>query len=92
MKAIYKILFSVELLHDYYNHRQAFEDLSLQPSPETEKILRGYRTICKVLKNKLYALIEVDNEGKPYISISKNTVLRFHLKAWSRFNKQNRAI
>lgn len=45
MKTTYKILFSIEILHDYYNHSQEFDDIVFLPDAETCKDLRGYRSL-----------------------------------------------
>jgi hypothetical protein len=80
MKTNYQILFSIELLHDYYNHRETFDDIEIIPTGITKKIMDGYRILCKTFSNKLVALIEVDGSEKPNIKIDNDTSLRFILK------------
>lgn len=80
MEIKYKILFSVELKHDYYNQQETFNDIEMIPAVNTKKILRGNRILYKVSGDKFIALVEVDETGKPIIPIDPKTTLRFLLK------------
>lgn len=80
MEIKYKILFSVELQHDYYNQQEAFNDIEMIPTVNTKKTLSGNRILYKVFGDKFIALVEVDGSGKPIIPIDQSTSLRFLLK------------
>ncbi len=80
MKTSYQILFTIELLHDYYNRQVTFDDIEITPTGNTKIILNGYRILYKTVNNKLTALIEIDSNEKPFVKIDSDTSLRFLLK------------
>ena len=79
MNTVCKILFSIELLHDYYNQQVPFNDIEIIPDDKTIGILQGHKILWKKFKNRLVALSEVDG-AKPLINIAAETKLRFYLK------------
>jgi len=75
----YKILFSVDIRHDYYADGKS-NDFEISPSPETVLVLKGQGMLLKVVENKLIVLIRVDENGKALIDFSKNGKLTFFMK------------
>lgn len=74
----YRILFSIQLLHEYFN-RDIFSDCTLIPSDETATFFSGNNLLQKNIENNLIVLLKDDN-GKPYSPIDVNRVFRFYLK------------
>ena len=66
MITTYKILFMLELLHDFYKNGQC-TDFRIVPSAETALLLRNCKAIHKMIGNKLVVLIKTDTSGKPYL-------------------------
>lgn len=79
MNLRYKILFSVEIRHDYYSDSKS-DDFEISPSPETALVLKGQGMLFKLVENKLIVLIRVDENGKALIDFSKNGKLTFFMK------------
>jgi hypothetical protein len=73
-----RILFSIELLHDYYNQQVEFNDLDIMPDEATALLFNGLKIICKKAGNRLVGLVEV-NANKPKITIPPGTKLRFFI-------------
>ncbi|MFA5245377.1 MAG: hypothetical protein WC380_08750 [Pedobacter sp.] len=79
MNLRYKILFSIEIRHDYYTDSKS-NDFEISPSPETVLVLKGQGMLFKVVENKLIVLIRVDENGKALIDFSKSGKLTFFMK------------
>lgn len=79
MKTSYRILFSIQILHDYYTQIESFDDIEIIPTDKSKSILNGNRILYRFLKNKFTALIEVDGD-KPFVNIDSDTNLRFILR------------
>ncbi|RPI19315.1 MAG: hypothetical protein EHM58_02345 [Ignavibacteriae bacterium] len=80
MKSVYKILFSIDVYHDYYNSVNDISFIEITPAPDTIEKLRNFKVISKTFPNKLLTIIEV-NDNKPFIKIPEDTSFRFYLKA-----------
>ncbi|WP_295116592.1 hypothetical protein [uncultured Chitinophaga sp.] len=78
MQLSYKILFAIEILHDYFASGRC-EDFEIVPSPETAQLFRDQQVIWKNLGNKGYALVRVVN-GKPLSAPAATDVYRCYLK------------
>lgn len=88
MTASYKILFSVDMLHEYY--QSVFcRDFSIVPSPATAALLKGNQLLYRFINHQLIVLTKV-NPGTPGINpdpdkdkviskLSANACLRFYL-------------
>ncbi len=74
----YRILFSIELLHEYFN-KDIFSDCSLVPSVETQQYI-GDTLLQRFFTNRLYVLMKED-KGKPYSALDVNRVFRFYLRS-----------
>lgn len=85
MTASYKILFAVELQHDYYTNGKC-TDISLIPSTETARLLTNRRILIKMVGNSFLGLIKVKdtNSGteanKPFVPISPDEKFVFYLQ------------
>lgn len=66
MTTSYKILFMVEILHEYYDNKKC-ADFRLIPSFQTTQLLKRYNALCKNVGNKLIVLMKDDGSGKPFI-------------------------
>ncbi len=75
----YSILFTVEILHDYYMNGQC-ADFEIRPCRDTINYLAGQKLIYKNIGNKLVVLIETDSDNKPVVSLSQFKKLSFYLK------------
>lgn len=79
MKTSYRILFSIQLRHDYYTQTESFSDIEIIPTGKTRSILNGNRILYRFQDNKFTAMIEV-NGDKPFVNLGSDTKLRFILK------------
>lgn len=84
----YRTLFSIELLHEYFN-KDVFSDCIIEPSNDTAKYFAG-DTLLQRFFNRFIVLAK-DNAGKPYTPIDVNRVYRFYLKCANQnlFNYSN---
>lgn len=73
MTASYKILFSLDILHEYY--KSGFcNDFSIVPSPATAKILAGNQLLYRTINHQLIILTKV-NPGGSAIDPDKDKVI-----------------
>lgn len=79
MKISYKILFMIEILHDFYKDGKC-SDFRFIPSAETAMHLRNYNALCKTVGNKFVVLIKTDGAGKPFIPINREHKLSFFIE------------
>ena len=79
MNLRYKIVFSVEILHDYYADKQC-EDFEIIPSSDTAAVLKGQGMLFKIIGNKLLVLAKVNESGKPVIELRSSAKLTFFMK------------
>jgi hypothetical protein len=74
----YDILFSVELLHKFFTD-QLCRDFTIAPSQLTAQTLSGHRMIIKACQNELYAAIQSNSGGTPFIAPEEGTQMTFFL-------------
>jgi hypothetical protein len=74
----YKILFSVDILCDYYKDIISL-DFDIVPSAETALLLKSRRLIYKIIANRLLVLVKVDDTGIPVIEIGAEAKFVFYL-------------
>lgn len=79
MITTYKILFMVELLHDFYKNGQC-TDFRIVPSADTALLLRNCKAFHKMIGNKLVVLIKTDTGGKPFIQPATTDKFTFYLE------------
>jgi len=77
MKTTYNILFTIELLHNYYLNTLS-RDFDIAAAPETFFALNNHKILTRNMENKLVALMETE-AGKPHITPGKQTLFRFYL-------------
>ncbi len=92
----YKILFTINVLHDYYGDHLSRETV-LVPTVETQQTLKNYQLIFKPTLNGGLILAQVkDSDGTLQIPVSntQNFKLRFYLNATTAYfyNRTNLAI
>ena len=82
MNTKFKILFQINLLHEYYRDLLC-TDLTIIPSPETQKLLKDGKMLLKVTDNKIIVLATVfasgTDENKPFIKLDNNKKFVFYL-------------
>ena len=82
MNTRYRILFSIELLHEYYENLQC-RDFALVPSPETELLLRKHQLLYKQTGHILFILCKVQKDepdhNKPVIPLAIGARFVFYL-------------
>ncbi|NCU04590.1 MAG: hypothetical protein GXC73_11445 [Chitinophagaceae bacterium] len=64
MNSSYKIVFRIEMLHDYYREAKA-KNLQIKPSAATEKLFRNYDIKWKQLDHQLIVAVKTNNAGEP---------------------------
>jgi hypothetical protein len=79
MTTSFKILFMVELLHDFYKDGKC-TDFKIIPSEETAKLLANYNALFKTVANKLVVLIKSDETGKPFIQPKATDKFSFYME------------
>ena len=77
MNASFQILFSLEILHDYYANQQC-KDFDLQPSSDTFYLMKNLKMMTKILNNKLLVLTESEN-SKPVYAANPESIFRFYM-------------
>jgi hypothetical protein len=89
MMLSYHTLFSIELLHEYFN-KDIFSDCTIMPSNDTAKYFLGDNLLQRFFTNRLFVLAK-DNGGKPYTLLDINRVFRFYIncKNQNLFNYSN---
>ncbi len=75
----YSFLFTVELLHKF-SASQACTDFTIIPSAQTASVLEGHKMLVKQYDNKLFAWVQVDESGKPFILPEQGMQLTFFLQ------------
>ncbi|EGJ31817.1 MULTISPECIES: hypothetical protein [Moorena] len=76
---LYKQLFELSILHDYYRDKVC-PDLSVEPTPECSRVLRGHRLIVKNKVNGIVVIAPVDSEHKPWVELAEDLRFTFILK------------
>lgn len=79
MTTSYKILFMIELLHDFYRDGRC-SDFRFIPTTETAVHLRNYNALCKTVGNKFIVLIKTDDTGKPFTEIKPEHQFSFFIE------------
>ncbi len=79
MTTSYKILFMIEMLHDFYKDGKC-SDFRFIPSAETAAHLRNYNALCKTVGNKFVVLIKTDETGKPFAPINPEHKFSFFIE------------
>ena len=76
---LYKQLFELNIFHEYYQN-QICPDLSIEPTIECSRILRGHRLIIRNKVNGIMVIAPVDSEQKPWVELVDNLRFTFILK------------
>ena len=84
MTSSYRILFEVDLMHDYYKNGLC-SDFNIIPSPETALLIRNQQLVFKNTGNRIVVLTRLKKDdlpaedGKPLVNISPDTKFVFYL-------------
>ncbi len=83
MKTTYRILFTVEMLHDYYNNLQC-TDFDIIPSDATIRLMKNRQMMFKNVGNKLIVMVKVKTDApdidKPFIDLNPDDKFLFYLQ------------
>jgi hypothetical protein len=79
MTTSYKILFMVEVLHEYYSSKKC-ADFRFVPSSQTVQLLKRYNALYKNAGNKLIVLLKDDGSGKPFIEPITGDAFTFYME------------
>ena len=79
MTTTFKILFSVEVLHDFYRE-SICSDFRFIPDDDTSALLAGCNAMYKTVGNKLIVLIKSDEAGKPFILPKASDRFTFYME------------
>lgn len=79
MTTSYKILFMVEVLHEYYSTKKC-NDFRFVPSSQTLQLLKRYNALYKNAGNKLIVLLKDDGTGKPFIEPMPGDAFTFYME------------
>ena len=71
--------FSLIIRHSYYADGVC-PDFSLEPTSDTERLLKNYRCILKPSKNGVVAVTELGDDGLPVIAVDAAVKFRFNLR------------
>ncbi|WCT10384.1 hypothetical protein [Mucilaginibacter jinjuensis] len=90
MNLNYAILFSVELMHDYYTDQRC-PDFAIVPTAETAVAMKNMGMVYKFAGNQLFVLVRVNESGLPLIPIqsTKNFVFAMLLQHVHFYNFTN---
>lgn len=80
MRNLYKILFTIDLLHDYYADGRA-RGLRLKPDDNTQKLFEGNKILFKQSGSQAIAAIKCDADGKPVAPADPSVVWRFYIES-----------
>ena len=79
MNTSFKILFAIEVLHDFYENGMC-ADFKLIPTAATKKLLSNYNAIFKTVGNKLIVLVKNNEFSKPFIQPATSDKFCFYLE------------
>ena len=74
----YKILFSIELLHDFYSSGLC-KDFEWEPAPDCLRLLQNYKLLLKDTGHTLLVLAKTEGD-KPVIPLADDIRWRFYLR------------
>jgi hypothetical protein len=72
-------VFSLQLLHPYYRDGRC-SDFVIEPTLETQRLLKNHRCVLKTAPNGVCILISGNAQHVPLISLQKGMVFSFHLR------------
>ncbi|WP_439695021.1 hypothetical protein ACFGVS_18005 [Mucilaginibacter sp. AW1-7] len=78
MSINYEIVFTVEMLNDYFFSQQCTA-LDIVAADDTINVLKGQQMLCKTIGNKFITINKIDDTGKPYVALDKSRILRFYI-------------
>ncbi|MFK0733586.1 MAG: hypothetical protein ACFKPT_02920 [Gloeotrichia echinulata GP01] len=74
----YQRIFELNIYHDYYRDKIC-PDISIEPTAECSRILRGHRLILKNTVNGIVVIAPVDSALKSLVELAPNEQLSFFL-------------
>ena len=72
-------LFSIALFHPYYADKRS-QDFLIEPTPETDRLLKGHRLYWKNSTNRISIIATANEENKPFIALEEGLTFSFLLK------------
>ncbi|MEJ8816356.1 hypothetical protein [Lacibacter sp. H407] len=79
MTTAFKILFTVDVLHDFYKEGNC-TDFRFVPAAQTRLLLANHQALFKTVGNRLIVLIKCDETGRPFIPIAATAKFSFNLE------------
>ncbi len=75
----YLPFFEIQLSHTYYTDRRC-PDFVIEPTAETERLLKNHRCVIRHYSSGVKMLVSVDDSGYPFLPVPKNAVFLFTLR------------
>ncbi len=75
----YLQLFSLEIQHGFYTDQRC-RDFHIEATTETQQLLINLRCVLKPLPNGFRVLIQVSDQGAPFIALPPKSIFRFQLR------------
>ena len=85
MNTVYKILFAIDLQHEYYANGKC-SDITIIPSTETILLLKNRQMLYKTVGNKFVVLVKVKDKtagaevDKPFVTLNTDEKFVFYLQ------------
>jgi hypothetical protein len=85
MSISYKILFAIDIEHEYYTTKKC-TDFSIVPSPETALLMKNLQLLSKTVGNKLIVLCRANDNtvpadaNKPFVPIGDDAKFVFYIQ------------
>src|SRR5688572_7808438 len=79
MQISYKILFTIELLHEYRVNGKSL-DFEIVPSDDCLALFKGMNIEWRNNENRLVALIKENENGEPFLNTPPEKLYRIHNK------------
>ena len=73
----YSILFSIDILHEYFLNRKC-RDIEIVPADDCKEISRKMNILWRNPENQLVALTKVNGNNEPFINVSPHKFYRKH--------------
>lgn len=73
----------LRIRHAYYADGKC-SDFAIEPSDETDRLLRNHRCLIGVLSDGIRILTQLGEDGQPFLPMPAETVLVFHLRLRNR--------
>ncbi len=81
MASQFHSLFTLQVLHDYYNqHGLKCPDFDIVPTEDCVALMKNMQVLHKHFGNKLVTLVNASSDAKPFLDFTDGLTLRFYLR------------